>query len=298
MPKEYKFENIIGTFVLDEQFGIKSEKLFENKEQTIQIDNESLKRILQSLKNKKYFNEFYKNNLVLTKQKIKQSVSDHLLIIQTISSIEEIDRVANILAKRLREWYSYYLPEFPKSIQSHEKFAELILKKSKDELLKEINLKKEESMGADIPKNDLKPILNLAEKLNNLYQLKEEQKEYLENVMKRVCPNLLAIAGPLIGAKLIQHAGSLKRLTEFPASTVQLLGAEKALFRHMKTGARPPKYGLIYSHQLIAQAKRKEQGKVARGLADKISIAIKVDYFKGEFIGDKLKKQLEKKFKK
>jgi nucleolar protein 56 len=250
------------------------------------------------LKNKKYFSEFRKNNLVLTKQKIKDSVSDHLLIIQTISSIEEIDRVANILAKRLREWYSYYLPEFPKSIEKHEKFVELILKKNKDELLNELKLKKQESMGADLPKDDLKPILNLAEKLSNLYQLKEEQKQYLEKIMEKVCPNLLAIAGPLIGAKLIEHAGSLKHLTEIPASTIQLLGAEKALFRHMKTGARPPKYGLIFAHQLVAQAKKKDQGKVARGLADKLSIAIKVDYFKGEFIGDKLKKQLEAKFKK
>ncbi|MBW2983558.1 NOP58 family protein [Candidatus Woesearchaeota archaeon] len=298
MPKEYKFTNIIGTFTLDEQFGIKSEKLFINSEQTIEIDNASLKKILQSLKNKKYFREFYKNNLVLTKQKIKQAVSDDLFIIQTISNIEEIDKVANTLVKRLREWYSYYLPEFSKSIQSHEKFVELILKKSKNELLKEIRIKKEESMGAELSKDDTKPIMALADQLKDLYQLKEKQKEYLENVMKRVCPNLLAIAGPLIGAKLIQHAGSLKHLVEFPASTVQLLGAEKALFRHMKTGARPPKYGLIYSHQLIAQAKKKEQGKVARGLADKISICVKVDYFKGEPIGDKLRKQLEKKFKK
>ncbi|MBW2980408.1 hypothetical protein KY360_03260 [Candidatus Woesearchaeota archaeon] len=297
MPKEYKFENIIGTFTFDEQFRVKSEKLFANKEQTIQIGNESLKKILQSLKNKKYFNHFYKNNLILTKQKIKDSVSDHLLIIQTISSIEEIDRVANILAKRLREWYSYYLPEFPKSIQSHEKFVELIISKDKNQLLKEIKLKKEDSMGADISSDDLKPIMALAEQLNSLYQFKENQKNYLEKIMKKTCPNLLAIAGPSIGARLIQHAGSLKHLTEIPASTIQLLGAEKALFRHMKTGARPPKYGLIYSHQLIAQAKKKDQGKVARGLADKISIAIKVDYFKGEFIGDKLRKQLEKKFK-
>ena len=298
MPNEYKFTNIIGTFTLDEQFRVKNEKLSRNSEQTIEIDDESLKKILQSLKNKKYFGEFYKNNLILTKQKIRQAVSDDLFIIQTISNIEEIDKVANTLAKRLREWYSYYLPEFSKSIQSHEKFVELILKKSKDELLKEIKLKKEQSMGAEISKDDLKPILNLAEQLDNLYQLKEKQKEYLEKVMKRICPNMLAIAGPLIGAKLTQHAGSLKHLTEFPASTIQLLGAEKALFRHMKTGARPPKYGLIYSHQLIAQAKKKDQGKVARGLADKISIAVKVDHFKGEFIGDKLRKQLEKKFKK
>ena len=298
MPKEYKFTNIIGTFTLDEQFRVKNEKLSNNSERTIDLEPDKLRKVLEQLKNKKYFGEFRNNNIILTKKKIKESVSADQFISQTISNIEEIDKVANTLVKRLREWYSYYLPEFSKSIQSHEKFVELILKKSKDELLKEIRLKKQESMGADISGNDLKPIMALADQLKTLYQLKEKQKQYLESVMKRVCPNLLAIAGPLIGAKLIEHTGSLKRLMEFPASTIQLLGAEKALFRHMKTGSRPPKYGLIYSHQLIAQAKKKEQGKIARGLADKMSICVKVDYFKGEPIGDKLRKQLEKKFKK
>ena len=207
-----------------------------------------------------------------------------------------MDKVVNILVKRLREWYSYYLPEFSRTIQSHEKFVELILKKSKNELLKEIRVRKEDSMGADLSNDDLKPMMALAEHMVSLYILKERQKTYLESVMRKYCPNMLAVAGPLIGAKLIEHAGSIRRLTQFPASTVQLLGAEKALFRHIKTGSRSPKYGLIYNHQLIAQAKKRDQGKVARGLADKISIAVKIDHFKGEFIGNKLKKELEKKF--
>jgi nucleolar protein 56 len=298
MPEEYKFDNVIGTFTFDEQFRLKSERMFSNKEHTVEIDKEPLKKILQSLKNKKYFKDFRKNNLVITKQKIKNSVSGDLLVIQTISNIEEIGKVANTLVKRLREWYSFYLPEFSKSIQSHEKFVELIIKKDKNQLLSEIKTKKEDSMGAELSKEELKPILDLAKQLNSLYELKERQKQYLENIMKRICPNLLAIAGPLIGAKLIDHGNSLKHLTEIPASTIQLLGAEKALFRHMKTGARPPKYGVLFAHPLVSQAKKQDQGKIARGLADKISIAIKVDHFKGKFIGDKLKKELEKKFKK
>jgi nucleolar protein 56 len=114
--------------------------------------------------------------------------------------------------------------------------------------------------------------------------------------MKRYCPNLLEITGMMLGAKLIAKAGSLKRLSQFPASTIQVLGAEKALFRHMKTGARPPRHGMLIQHPIVAQAKQKEHGKRARTLADKISIAAKVDYFKGEFIGKKLKKELIDKF--
>ena len=115
--------------------------------------------------------------------------------------------------------------------------------------------------------------------------------------MKTYCPNLLAVTGISLGAKLMSKAGSLKRLVLMPASTIQVLGAEKALFRHMKTGAKPPRHGIIIKHPLISSAKQKEHGKRARTLADKIAIAVKVDYFKGKFIGDKLNKSIQEKFK-
>ena len=114
--------------------------------------------------------------------------------------------------------------------------------------------------------------------------------------MDGLCPNTKAICGAYLGAKLIEHAGSFKRLSEMPASTIQILGAEKALFRHLKTGAKPPRHGLIVNHLLIANAPDSMHGKIARALADKIAIASKVDYFKGNFIGDKLIKELEQKF--
>lgn len=109
----------------------------------------------------------------------------------------------------------------------------------------------------------------------------------------------MEVAGITIAAKLISHAGSLRRLVEMPSSTIQILGAEKALFRHMRNKKRnlPPKHGIIHEHQLIQKSKEEMHGKAARALADKLSIAIKIDYFKGKFIGDKLKKELVDKFK-
>ena len=115
--------------------------------------------------------------------------------------------------------------------------------------------------------------------------------------MEKNCPNIAEVATPLLGAELIAEAGSLRRLSRVPGSTVQIFGAEKALFRHMKTGAKMPKHGIIIHHPLLAQSPYKLHGKVARALADKISIASKVDYFKGEFVGDKLKKAIISKFK-
>jgi nucleolar protein 56 len=115
--------------------------------------------------------------------------------------------------------------------------------------------------------------------------------------MEAYCKNLKTVAGISIGAKLIEHAGSLRRLVMLPSSTIQILGAEKALFRHIKTGARPPKYGLIFEHKFVQAGKKPDQGKRARALADKISISVRLDYFHGEFMGDKMNAQLEEKFK-
>jgi len=235
----------------------------------------------------KKFEEFRKRNIEETKKKIKESVKADNFIVQTIRNIDEINKVSNVLIKRLREWYELYNPEFSRQVRDHEKFVELIIEKK--------DRKEKNSMGADLSKENLQPILKLASEINELYKLKEKQEEYLAELMQKTCPNLTAVAGYLIGAKLVALAGDLKRLVEFPSSTVQLLGAEKALFRHMRTGAKAPKHGIIHEHPIVTRAK--EKGKAARAVADKISLAVKVDYFKGEFIGDKLRKGLEEKFK-
>jgi len=221
-----------------------------------------------------------------TKQKIKAAVSDDQYISQSINAIMETDKVMNLLTKRLREWYGLHNPEF--DIQDHEKYAEFIAKgKTK---------KTKDSMGADLKKEDLKAIERLAEEIHSLVTFRDQSKEYLTKIMQRYCPNILELAGPTIGAKLLEHTGSLKKMVMMPASTIQILGAEKALFRHLKTGARPPKFGLIHDHPFIQKAKRTEQGKRARALADKLSLAAKLDYFKGEFLAAKMKKELEKRF--
>ncbi|MCK4521945.1 MAG: hypothetical protein KAU20_05190 [Nanoarchaeota archaeon] len=236
----------------------------------------------------KKFIDFYKKNLEETKRKIKASVTDDLLIVQIINNIDDLNKIINILAKDLREWYSYYNPEFSKEIQDHARFVELILS-GKDKKIKQ-------SMGAELSKEDLKPIFNLAKKIKDVFEFRDEQEICLEKMMKKVMPNATAVAGSVIGARLLQHAGSLKRLIMLPSSTVQLLGAEKALFRHIKSGSKCPKYGVLHEHPLIMKANRKDHGKIARALADKISIAARVDYFKGKFIGDELIKGLEERF--
>ncbi len=124
--------------------------------------------------------------------------------------------------------------------------------------------------------------------------MRQKLETYLDSVMEEVAPNIRVLVGSLLGARLIALAGGLNNLAKMPASTIQLLGAEKALFRSLKTGARPPKHGIIFQHSLIHEAKRWQRGKMARALAGKLAIAARTDAFSGKYAGDKLQTDLEK----
>ncbi|MBT4445748.1 hypothetical protein HOA92_01675 [archaeon] len=305
-------KTVIGNFVTDDKKIIDSQEFSSLKEYN---DSEkSLKKLIKkhkkakpatkesetvlrtALKDQKYFKSFRDQNILLTKQQIKDSVNNDDLIVQTVSNMSELDITANTLSKRLREWFSLILPELDKGVPDHEKFAELVATKNKKELLKELEIKKDESMGADLEKVDIEEMKLLATQILGLYKLRDTHELYLEKIMKEYCPNFHAVAGTNIGAKLFEHGKSLKRLACLPASTIQLLGAEKALFRHIKTGSKSPKYGIIYTHYLVQKAKRKDKGMVARAVANKLSIALRIDFFQGDFIGDDIRDKLEKKF--
>ena len=300
---ELTYSNCIGTFKFKDN-KLVEEKLYSKNEivkKNAEIEKSSKEipptYVLEALAQPKYLKLMREAILLVTKRKIAVSVRPDHLIIQASNNIEEIDKVANNLSERLREWYELYNPEFSKSIESDEKFAELIQKKTKDELLSEIKMTAEESMGAEFDKKQLEPIMDLARGITSLFELRAKQTEYVQKMMQEIMPNINAVAGSMIGAKLLSIAGSLEKIALFPASTIQLLGAEKALFRHIKTGAKPPKFGVIINHPIVARAKPDTKGKVARMLADKISIASKIDFFKGEFRGDKLRAEVEAKFR-
>ncbi|MDP3734205.1 MAG: hypothetical protein Q8R37_03165 [Nanoarchaeota archaeon] len=305
----YLFTTIIGSFILDHKLQLihfqqfkditefqekeKGEAQLRKKYQQLQpLPPEKYPLALAMLKNKQYFSLFHQQNMALTKQAISSSVNEDNLIIQTISNIRELDSVTNLLSKRLREWHSLYYPELSHQIASNDAFVKLILSKSKTELMKELHQK--QSIGAALDKRHCDQILHLAQQIANLYALRENHEQYLEKVMTKYCPNLLALAGVTIGAKLIELAKSLKRLALLPASTIQLLGAEKALFRHLRTKAKSPKHGIIVNHPLVQKASRKERGKAARRLADKLSLCARLDYFKGAFKAEEYQHELEK----
>jgi nucleolar protein 56 len=246
----------------------------------------------------------------LAKLRVKGAVEQRdLIVAQAIQTLDDLDRTVNQFMGRLREWYGVHFPELDRLIEKHETYARLILDLGKREAfvldaLETADIPKakaeaaadtaETSMGADISDTDLAPIQTLAKNILKLYDLRQNMENYLDKTMEKVAPNMRFMVGALLGARLIAVAGSLRNLAMRPASTIQVLGAEKALFRSLKTGARPPKHGLIFQAALLHDAKRWQRGKIARALAGKLSIAARADAFGGRFVGDRLKQDLDK----
>ena len=257
------------------------------------------------------FNLWTRNfTMELAKLRVKGAVEQRdLIVAQAIQTLDDLDRTVNLFMGRLREWYGVHFPELDRLIEKHETYARLVLNlgerenytietlenadipRAKAEAAAEVA---ETSMGADIAKIDLSPIQALAKNVLQLYDLRQNMENYLDQTMEEVAPNTKAMVGSLLGARLIAIAGSLRNLAMRPASTIQVLGAEKALFRSLKTGARPPKHGLIFQAAILHDAKRWQRGKIARALAGKLSIAVRADAFGGRYIGDRLKADLEK----
>jgi nucleolar protein 56 len=249
-------------------------------------------------------------SIELAKMKVKRTVEKRdMLVAQAVLSVDDLDKSLNLFMNRMREWYGLHYPELDRLLDKHETYARLVVNLGTRENFTIENLEKEgipkiksnaiadvaaASMGADISHEDFVLIKDMCNKILELYSLRQSLEKYVDLVMEEVAPNIRAIGGSLLGARLLAISGGLLNLAKLPASTMQVLGAEKALFRALKTKARPPKHGIIFQHPLIHDAKRWQRGKIARALAGKLSIAARVDAFKGEYMGDKLKADLEK----
>jgi len=227
-----------------------------------------------------------------TKKEISRSITRDQLITQFIMLFDDLNKVINLLIERYREIYNLYFPEISQMIDDHEKFLKTVVGKKREELMKEYEI--DTTMGGEFKDKDVEFINKIGENILNLYKLRDLLKDYIEDLMNEVCPNLAKVATPTIGARLIALAGGLKELAMLPSSTIQVLGAEKALFKHLTKGTPPPKHGVIFNHPLIQKLPKKQRGAMARTLASKIAIAAKVDAFTpGKIVYDKLLKELE-----
>jgi len=299
--------NILGEFVFDGD-KLLEERLLKTPEQVIEYilgntKSELCKKhniepisyhISPLFEETKYVELMRKNNIIATRNQVANSVQEETLLIQAMSTLNELDPVLNRLTKKMREWYALYNPEFEKSITNNDAFIRLIIEKDREDLLKELGV--EQTMGGNIPKRDKEFLQATAKDISVMFERREKIIDYVKEVSQKIMPNVIAITGPVMGTRMLAIAGSLEKFSKYPSSTVQLLGAENALFKHIRTGSRCPKYGFLINHPLVTKTAKKLKGKTARAIADKVAIAAKVDYFKGAPIGEKLREQLEKRF--
>lgn len=222
-------------------------------------------------------------------------------IIQAIATLDNLDKAVNMFSMRVREWYSWHFPELIKIVSDNHTYAKLALaigdkKNLSDAKLHDIAALVNDdadvaqaiidaakvSMGQDLSDQDMENVSAFANRVVKLAEYRRSLFQYLTDKMAIVAPNLATLIGEVVAARLISHAGSLTNLAKYPASTLQILGAEKALFRALKTKGNTPKYGLIYHSSFIGRAGAKNKGRISRFLANKCSIASRIDNFSEE----------------
>ncbi len=246
----------------------------------------------------------------LTRLRVKRAGEKRdLMVAQAILSIDDLDRTVNLFFGRIREWYGLHFPELDRMLEKHETYSRMILNIgerknfSLESLMNEglseskalrIAKAAESSMGAELDEKDIEQIKILCKHILALFTLRPSLQNYADATVANVAPNVQALVGSMLAARLIALAGGLTRLAKMPASTIQILGAEKALFRALKTGAKPPKHGAIFQYPSIHDAKKWQRGKISRALAGKLAIAARADAFSGRYIGESLKMDVER----
>ncbi|TFK13620.1 gap junction beta-3 protein [Platysternon megacephalum] len=213
------------------------------------------------------------------------------MIVQAISLLDDLDKELNNYIMRCREWYGWHFPELGKIVADNLTYCKCVRKVGDrrnfstsdllevlpEEIEEDVKAAAEISMGTEVSEEDINNILHLCDQVIEISEYRTQLYDYLKNRMMAIAPNLTVMVGELVGARLIAHAGSLLNLAKHPASTVQILGAEKALFRALKTKRDTPKFGLIYHASLVGQTSAKNKGKISRMLAAKTALTIRYD---------------------
>jgi nucleolar protein 56 len=247
-------------------------------------------------------------SMTITRARVRRAVERRdLLIAHAVQAVDELDRAVNLHAGRIREWYGTHFPELFKTVDRREAISRLVLNLGNragftkeaieregipSEKAAQLAKDAEESIGSDLREEDLEAVRGMCRLIAEADRLRSDLEQYVDRAMRESSPNIRELTGSMLGAKLIAISGGLASLAKLPASTIQVLGAEKALFRSIRTGARPPKHGIIFQHPSIHQAPSWQRGKIARALAGKIAIAARMDAYTGVERSAKLKSDL------
>lgn len=216
--------------------------------------------------------------ILLAREAVKSSVGPDMHLGQAVRAYDDIVFTINMLSLRLHEWYGYHFPEL-ENVTSLEEFARAVAEHgSREAVLAALDLRMD-SIGSEIHDEDLESIRSLSKALVGVIDVRAGTEKYIQSRMREVAPNITALVGPVIGARLIMQAGGLKRLSSMPSSTIQLLGAEKAMFRHLRKGGKPPKHGILFQHSLVHSAPQWQRGAIARAIAGRLCMAARADAY-------------------
>ncbi len=226
----------------------------------------------------------------LAKRKMRKAIrpEDHLR--QAVASVDDLLEQENTLLERVREWYGLHFPELAKMVDERV-YLELVAEHGRRENLP---MDARESVGAELGDPEEKELRGMASLARDLAARRAELEAYVERSVRGLAPNVSTLAGPMIAARLITQAGSVEDLARYPAGTIQLLGAERALFRHLKTGSRAPKHGVLFQHPLVHRAPPWQRGAIARAFAGKIAMAARADAYTHRNIAAGLQADLDR----
>ncbi len=246
----------------------------------------------------------------ISRSRIREAVERRdIHIVHAVRALDDLERHLNQIYTRVREWYGVHFPELEEILDDPLDYLRFVADVTTRDKITEERLSKilpggrriediietgRRSLGAPLSGQDANAVKNLAFLGLKVAEMKERIADYIRNLMSTEAPNLSAVAGPVLGSRLISLAGGLEKLARMPASTIQVLGAEKALFRFLRTGRGAPKHGVIFQHPYVHTAPKWQRGKIARALATKISIAARIDYFTKEDRSSELKQSLDK----
>ncbi len=270
----------------DFSFNLSVYKIVEN-EHACAILRKSVREYAKSLgfaKDDTELNEFLSSfSVALSKRRLQGLIGRDRLIVQAVRTLDDLARSINVFMERLYEWYSLHYPEM-KNVN----ITEIIAKHGRRENIPGFR----HSTGVDLEEDDEKALKDYAETIRSLEKQRKDLEKYVSSAIKSVAPNFSSLIDPVLAARLLAAAGSLERLARMPAPTIQLLGAEKALFRHLKQHGKSPKYGLIYNSSLLQNASNEHRGKVARIVSSKLMLAARIDYYSGRNESQKMKKDM------
>jgi nucleolar protein 56 len=305
--------NDASIMLLLRQSGLNSHIMSDDEQRKIQNEKPALMVKSQLARNEAEAMQKLRNFAIEFSSTRVREASEKLdlQIIQAISALDELDKLVNVLSTRMREWYGLHFPELDNLIQSPNLYAEIVSKAGIRQNITKLMLEQAgvqdrkveiildaatRSKGGDASTKSLEILKKVANEVQLESELRRIIADYLEDTMEVVAPNVKQILTALVGARLISKAGSLKRLAFSSASTIQVLGAEKALFRALKSGARPPKHGLLFQHAMVHSAPKWQRGKIARAVASKVAIAARIDLYrrsgKDQSILDKLEQRI------